>query len=133
MHDITVGFNFLYPTTPGWDFVTGLGSFDISAVSTELPKLSCAPEVPFSTTAGLINGTVMLNWKLSPGATSYAVHVGTSPGGEGAKPVVSSSNTNTLVSGLAGGKTYYFTVSAVNAKGSSAASNEVSVAIPLPP
>jgi subtilase family serine protease len=133
MHDITVGFNFLYPATPGWDFVTGLGSFDISAVSTELPKLSCAPEVPFSTTAGLISGTVMLNWKLSPGATSYAVYAGNTPGGEGAKPIASSSNTNTLIKGLAGGKTWYFKVKAVNAKGSSAASNEVGVAIPLPP
>ena len=33
MTDITVGSNGLYPATPGWDFDTGLGSFDISHVN----------------------------------------------------------------------------------------------------
>jgi subtilase family serine protease len=36
-HDIVLGDNFLYPATPGWDFTTGLGSFDISAVNAQLP------------------------------------------------------------------------------------------------
>jgi subtilase family serine protease len=36
-HDIIVGDNYLYPATPGWDFTTGLGSFDISKVNTGLP------------------------------------------------------------------------------------------------
>lgn len=33
MTDVTVGSNGLYAATPGWDFTTGLGSFDIAAVS----------------------------------------------------------------------------------------------------
>jgi PKD repeat protein len=30
---VTVGTNGIFPATPGWDFTTGLGSFDVSAVS----------------------------------------------------------------------------------------------------
>ena len=33
MTDVTLGSNGIYAATPGWDFTTGLGSFDISAVS----------------------------------------------------------------------------------------------------
>ena len=36
-HDIIVGDNYLYPATPGWDFTTGLGTFDIAAVNAALP------------------------------------------------------------------------------------------------
>ena len=36
-HDIVIGFNYLYPATPGWDYTTGLGSFDIGAVNQGLP------------------------------------------------------------------------------------------------
>jgi len=32
-HDIIVGSNGAYAATPGWDYTTGLGSFDISAVN----------------------------------------------------------------------------------------------------
>jgi subtilase family serine protease len=128
-HDITVGFNFLYPATPGWDYTTGLGSFDVAAVNAELPAISCAPEVPFNLTAGAVNGQVQLAWGTSPGASSYAVYAGTAPGAESPSPVASGSTTSNVVSGLAG--TYYFTVEAANAKGSSTSSNEVEVSIPV--
>ncbi len=36
-HDIIVGDNYLYPALPGWDYTTGLGTFDISAVNADLP------------------------------------------------------------------------------------------------
>lgn len=133
LHDIILGDNFLYPATPGWDYDTGMGSFDIAAANTALPAINCVPQAPDSLTAGLIGGTVMLNWSGVPGATSYAVYEGTAAGSEGATPVATSSNTNTLIKGLAGGKTWYFTVKAVNAAGTSGASNEASVAVPLPP
>jgi pseudomonalisin len=35
-HDITVGTNGLYPATPGWDFTTGIGSFDLTALNQQL-------------------------------------------------------------------------------------------------
>ncbi|WP_233841642.1 S53 family peptidase [Dyella sp. 2HG41-7] len=41
-HDIVLGDNFLYAATPGWDFTTGLGSFDISAINAALPTPVCA-------------------------------------------------------------------------------------------
>jgi subtilase family serine protease len=133
LHDIILGDNFLYPATPGWDYDTGMGSFDIAAANTALPPISCAPSAPDSLSAGLISGTVMLNWSPVAGATSYAIYEGTAAGAEGSAPVASSANTNTLIKGLAGGKTYYFKVKAVNSAGSSAASNEASVAVPVPP
>jgi len=133
LHDIILGDNFLYPATPGWDYTTGMGTFDIAAANTALPAVGCTPGTPDGLTAGLISGTVMLNWNRVAGATSYAVFEGTASGAEGTSPVATTSNTNTLISHLAGGKTYYFTVKAVNAKGSSGSSNEASVAVPLPP
>jgi len=132
-HDIIVGTNGLYVATPGWDYTTGIGSFDISAVNAALPAVSCPPESAVSLTAGLISGQVLLNWTGSAGATSYAVYEGTSPGGEGATAVATTANTSTVIKGLTGGKTYYFTVKSANAAGSSAASNEASVAVPVPP
>lgn len=36
-HDVIVGDNFLYPALPGWDYTTGLGTFDIQAVNAALP------------------------------------------------------------------------------------------------
>ena len=132
-HDIVLGDNFIYPALPGWDFDTGLGSFDISAVNAGLPAVSCPPESPVSLTASLISGQVLLNWTGSAGAARYAVYEGTSPGGEGATAVATTANTSTVIKGLTGGKTYYFTVKAVNAAGGSAASNEASVAVPVPP
>jgi subtilase family serine protease len=35
-HDITVGTNVPYPATPGWDYDTGLGSYDVAALSRAL-------------------------------------------------------------------------------------------------
>jgi pseudomonalisin/xanthomonalisin len=36
-HDVTLGTNGLYLATPGWDYCTGLGTFDIGAVNALLP------------------------------------------------------------------------------------------------
>ncbi len=132
-HDIILGDNFLYPATPGWDYDTGLGSFDISAVNTALPAVSCPAQAPSGLTAAVIGGQVLLNWTGSAGATSYAIYDGTAAGAEGATPIATTTNTSTVVKGLAGGKTYFFTVKAVNTAGSSGASNEASVAVPVPP
>lgn len=35
-HDIVTGTNGLFPATPGWDFTTGIGSFDIAALNQQL-------------------------------------------------------------------------------------------------
>jgi subtilase family serine protease len=41
-HDVIVGTNGLYVATPGWDYTTGFGSFDITAVNAALPAVSCS-------------------------------------------------------------------------------------------
>jgi pseudomonalisin len=43
MTDITLGTNGVYPATPGWDFTTGLGSFDIASVSAQIGKTTTVP------------------------------------------------------------------------------------------
>jgi pseudomonalisin len=37
-HDVTLGDNGPYPATPGWDFATGLGSFDVSPMNVLIGK-----------------------------------------------------------------------------------------------
>ncbi|NGY06931.1 protease pro-enzyme activation domain-containing protein [Solimonas terrae] len=45
-HDITLGTNGLWVATPGWDYTTGFGSFDITAVNAALPAATCADNTP---------------------------------------------------------------------------------------
>ena len=92
--------------------------------------------VPLQTAPHLINVTVsdprstLVTWAAVPGATSYNLKRGGTPGGE---VLVRSgiTGTSTLDSGLVPGSTYYYVVSAVNGAGESASSNEVSIAMPL--
>lgn len=133
-HDVILGDNFLYPALPGWDFTTGLGSFDISLVNAGLPPISCPPDTaPGNLTAQAVAGQVLLNWTSADFATSYNVYEGSASGGEGASPIATASNTSATINGLKPGGTYYFTVQGVNAGGASDSSNEASVTIPLPP
>lgn len=49
-HDIVLGDSGPYPATPGWDFATGLGTFDVSNMNTVLntyaPQSAVAPSGP---------------------------------------------------------------------------------------
>ena len=43
-NDVLLGSNGLWAATPGWDYTTGFGSFDIAAVNAALPKTAgCTP------------------------------------------------------------------------------------------
>ena len=37
-NDVTLGGNLYYPATPGWDYATGLGSPDVTALATAMVK-----------------------------------------------------------------------------------------------
>jgi hypothetical protein len=68
---------------------------------------------------------VTLNWSPSYGATSYSLYEGTTPGGESATAVQTGiSGTSALVTGLTAGREYFFVLTASNAAGSSARSDE---------
>jgi hypothetical protein len=143
------------PTTTSYT-VTGLSSgttyyFTVAAVnavgsspaSTEVAGSSFkspAPPTGLAAVSGLAQ--VALSWSApaSDGGSpvlGYNVYEGTAPGGESATPVnggtlINPTTTSYTLTGVTSGTTYYFTVEAVNAVGSSPASNEAS-ARPGPP
>jgi hypothetical protein len=104
----------------------------VSSQSAEVSATVLAA-VPTGLTATAGNGTVTVSWSASAGATSYSVYQGTSAGGEGNAAVASSAATTTTISPLTNGQTYYFKVSAIDAGGTSAKSNEVSATPTAPP
>jgi len=83
------------------------------------------PTAPTGLVANAGNAQVVLNWSGSTGATSYNVYRGTSAGGESATAMATGITGNGYTSSnLSNGTTYYFVVKAVNAAGTSGASNE---------
>jgi fibronectin type 3 domain-containing protein len=85
---------------------------------------------PANPTAVVTNGQVSLAWTASPGAISYNVYRGTSPGGESAQPIASVVNSTVYTdNGLTSGFTYYYKITAVTTGGESSASTEVSASL----
>ncbi|MGD0320646.1 MAG: fibronectin type III domain-containing protein [Acidimicrobiales bacterium] len=111
--------------------VNAVGSSAASNEASATP--ATVPGAPTGLGATRGNTTVALSWKApssngGSAITGYNVYEGTSPGAEAGTPVNTSPITGTsyTVRGLTNGTTYYFTVEAVNAVGSSASSNEAS-------
>ena len=101
------------------------GSSGGSGGTTSLPP---APSAPSNLQAVAADGQVTLSWAAPSGpVASYSLYRAASSGGEGATPyrtgLTSAGYTDT---GLTDGTTYYYTVTAVNAGGSSPASAEAS-------
>jgi titin len=126
---LTDGDTYSFTVTATNSLGTGVGSNPSNSV---VP----APTVP-SAPVGLIatpgNGAIALSWTAPNGngsaITGYNVYEAATPGGEDylAAPINGSTliaGTSTTVNSLTNAKTYYFTVKAVNAAGSSAHSNE---------
>lgn len=77
---------------------------------------------------------VWLVWIPGDGtATGFNFYRATSPGGEGSTPVVTGISAWSYADpSVVAGDTYYYTVTAFNANGESAQSNELSATIPSP-
>lgn len=112
-----------YAAGSGFNLAAGLGS--INAANLVLALYLPAP-TGLSAAAG--GQSVQLSWAADAHATSYNVYQATASGQEGSTPVQTAVNgTSTTVSGLQFAQTYYFTVAAQAALGTSAQSSEVQV------
>jgi hypothetical protein len=99
--------------------VSSLGAFVIVASDTPSPSLK-------TPTPG--DGQATLGWTTPAGAISFNVYEGNSSGAESPLPIITGiTGSGAKITGLANGRTYYFTVTAVYAAGTSPPSNEVGV------
>jgi len=116
--------------------VSAVNSFGESANSTQVSAtpqgVQTPPPAPTGLSASPGNGQVTLNWNASSGAASYNVKRSTTSGGP-YTTIASVTSTNYTNTGLANGTTYHFVVSAVNAAGQSANSNQASATPTEPP
>jgi predicted phage tail protein len=137
----TVGGNTLTDTitglTNGTTYYFTVKAVNLTGTSTASNEANAIPATvpgaPTGLTATPAAGQVTLSWT-APGNNGgsailgYNVYEGTKPGQESGTPVNGApiSGTTDTLTGLTNGQTYYFTVKAVNAIGSSNASNEAS-------
>ncbi len=96
---------------------TGPKSAEVSAEPTAAPS-------GLSASAG--SGSVMLKWSAAPGASGYQVYEGAAAGGEGSVPILTTTTTSSIVSGLTNGTMYYFKVKSVYGAVEGGTSNEAS-------
>jgi fibronectin type 3 domain-containing protein len=113
--------------------VNAVGVSPHSAEASATPNQpATVPTAPQGLTAAGGNGTVNLSWgppSSNGGAavTGYDLYRGTTPGGESATPVATNiTGLSFTDTGLVNGTTYYYTVAAINAVGTSPQSAEAS-------
>jgi autotransporter-associated beta strand protein len=106
---------------------SGTGVNSVQATAT--PSASF-PLAPLNLTATPATGQIALAWNSSAGATSYEVMRSTGSGGPYATIATGVTTTSSADSGVLGGLTYYYVVSASNANGTGAWSNQASATVP---
>jgi fibronectin type 3 domain-containing protein len=114
--------------------VSAVNSAGISPASNEASAAPAGPPaVPAGLTATAGNGQITLNWSAAANATGYNVYQGTATGAEAATPIATGlTTTSYTVSGLTNDTAYFYVVTAVNAVGPSANSNEASATPSVP-
>jgi hypothetical protein len=89
--------------------------------------INAPPAAPTGLIATPSNVQISLSWTGSADATSYNVYRGTTAGGEASTPIATGLSVTSYVNtGLTNGTPYFYRVAAVNAKGTSPMSDEVS-------
>ncbi len=131
-------------STAYYYYVTALRTPTSTSTSESAPSAEVSgtplpppPLAPTSLTPTAGNAQIGLTWTASATATSYNVYRGTSAGAESSTPVATGvTGTSYTDTGLTNGQAYAYVVTAVNAGGQSALSNEVTAtpngACPVP-
>jgi Fibronectin type III domain len=105
--------------------VTSSGAISARSNSVDATTAPAAPTGVTVAAPGTTAGALNLTWTASSGATSYSIFEGTTSGGEGTTAAATGlGGASASLAGLTPGKQYFFTVFAVDAGGSSAASAE---------
>lgn len=106
--------------------VNGGGESGLSNEASATPELA-PPPAPTGLTAAGGYQQAALSWSAPWDATSYNIYRGTTSGGEGAAPIATGvTSTDYTDTGVAGGTTYYYVVTGINAAGEGPASNQAS-------
>ena len=124
-HDVVAGGNGFFPAGPGWDFATGLGSYDAYGLVRDLAAILYLPPAFASASGGSGYATVAWSPPLASSNTIIKYTVTASPGGQVA--TVGPTAGSATVYGLDPG-TYSFTVAAVYTGGNgSTTTNPITV------
>jgi len=126
----------IFPENAGLKLFFGifLAAFGMTITAHSFPA-DAPPAAPTGLTATPDSRSASLSWTASTGATSYNIKRSTTSGGPYTTITTGTTGTTyNYIGGLTNGTTYYYVVSAVNAGGESANSNQASVtpAVPAP-
>lgn len=114
--------------TPNTRYDYQILAFNISGASAFVGATTMtSTSAPTGLSANAASGSIGLTWTAPAGAATYNVYRGTTANGQGTTPVATGLTTTSYTdTNLAFGTTYYYKVTAVNAGGESAQSNEAS-------
>jgi fibronectin type 3 domain-containing protein len=107
-----------------------LAALGLSAAPASAADIPAAPE-ELELHAGA-DSSITIEWPAVPGATSYRIYRGTASGAEGTTPIATTDDTEYTDTGLSPTPIYFYQVTAVNAAGESARSDEDASKTPPP-